>query len=137
MAALIPRLFLPLAYLMNAVIPIFRFFDYRKAVEFYVDWLGFTIAWEHQFEPETPVYMEVHREGIRLHLSEHHGDATPGSKALVEWSDVRAYCAWLSAKQYKYYRPGAEETFWNALAMDVTDPFGNHLTFYEELVKSE
>lgn len=118
---------------MNAIIPIFRIFDYRKAVEFYIDWLGFSVAWEHQFEPGTPVYMEIHRDELRIHLSEHHGDATPGSRVLVEQPQVRTYCDWLSAKNYKYYRPSLEKTFWNSLAMDIIDPFGNHLTFYETL----
>ncbi|MBB4805779.1 catechol 2,3-dioxygenase-like lactoylglutathione lyase family enzyme [Chryseobacterium defluvii] len=56
------------------VIPILRIFDYRKTVEFYVDWLGFEIVWEHSFEENTPVYMEVKKNNITLHLSEHHGD---------------------------------------------------------------
>jgi hypothetical protein len=31
----------------TSVVPIFRIFDYKKATEFYVDWLGFKIDWEH------------------------------------------------------------------------------------------
>ena len=32
------------------VIPVLRIFDYNKAIEFYVDWLGFKVEWEHHFE---------------------------------------------------------------------------------------
>lgn len=117
----------------NAIIPILRILDYAKAVEFYVDWLGFSIAWEHRFEPNTPVYLEVQRDGLRLHLSEHHGDATPGSKCLIELPDVRAYHAELATRPYPYYRPTVEETFWDSLAMNVIDPFHNQLTFFERL----
>ena len=32
-------------------IPILRIFDPGKAKEFYVDYLGFAVDWEHRFEP--------------------------------------------------------------------------------------
>ncbi len=59
--------------------PILRSFDEAKAREFYVGWLGFTIDWEHRFEPDTPLYMQVSRDGIGLHISHHHGDGSPAS----------------------------------------------------------
>jgi catechol 2,3-dioxygenase-like lactoylglutathione lyase family enzyme len=31
--------------------PILRIFDEAKAREFYVDFLGFKVDWEHRFEP--------------------------------------------------------------------------------------
>jgi hypothetical protein len=42
-----------------ATIPILRSYDEGKAREFYVDWLGFTVDWEHRFEPWAPLYMQV------------------------------------------------------------------------------
>jgi catechol 2,3-dioxygenase-like lactoylglutathione lyase family enzyme len=56
-------------------VPILRSFDETKAREFYVDFLGFTVDWTHRFEPDLPLYMQVSRDGIVLHISEHHGDA--------------------------------------------------------------
>ncbi len=35
----------------NPAIPIFRIFSVEKAREFYLDFLGFTLDWEHRFEP--------------------------------------------------------------------------------------
>lgn len=67
----------------DRIIPIFRIFDYQKTKEFYVDWLGFEIVWEHYFAENTPVYMEVKRENIIFHLSEHHGDGTPGTRVAI------------------------------------------------------
>ncbi|MCE4067029.1 hypothetical protein LXM63_18155 [Chryseobacterium gleum] len=67
----------------DRIIPILRIFDYQKTKEFYVDWLGFEIVWEHYFDENTPVYMEVKRENIIFHLSEHHGDGTPGTRIAV------------------------------------------------------
>jgi catechol 2,3-dioxygenase-like lactoylglutathione lyase family enzyme len=66
--------------LIKQTIPIFRMFDLAKAKDFYVEWLGFTVDWEHQFEENTPIYMQVSRDNLILHLSEHHGDCCPGAK---------------------------------------------------------
>jgi uncharacterized glyoxalase superfamily protein PhnB len=111
------------------VIPIFRIFDYSKAIEFYVDWLGFKVDWEHRFDENSPLYLQVSKDGLVLHLSEHHGDATPGSKAFIECTDLRPYHALLLEKNYKYNKPGLEIAPWNALCMTVIDPFGNQLLF--------
>ncbi|SHM07935.1 hypothetical protein SAMN05444407_10970 [Chryseobacterium contaminans] len=64
-------------------IPILRIFDYQKMLEFYIDWLGFEIVWEHRFEENMPAYLEVKKGNIILHLSEHHGDASPGSRIFI------------------------------------------------------
>lgn len=41
------------------VIPVLRIFDVEKAKEFYVGFLGFTVDWEHTFEANFTVYMQV------------------------------------------------------------------------------
>jgi len=116
----------------TSVVPIFRIFDYKKAVEFYVDWLGFKIDWEHTFEENFPIYMQVSRDGIVLHLSEHHGDCAPGSKAYITIDDVKAFHKEICAKDYKYNKPGLEQAFWNAPCFEVIDPFSNKLLITEE-----
>src|SRR5690242_19533244 len=95
---------------IQKVIPVLRIFDYNKAVEFYVDWLGFKINWEHHFEENTPVYMEVEKDEIIFHLSEHHGDGTPGAHVFIWCEGVKDYHTELINKKYKYNRPGIEET---------------------------
>jgi catechol 2,3-dioxygenase-like lactoylglutathione lyase family enzyme len=109
-------------------VPILRIFDEARARDFYVGFLGFRIDWEHRFEPGTPLYMQVARDACVLHLSEHHGDATPGSALRIVVADLDALQADLLAKQYKYARPGIEEMPW-ARDMKVADPFGNRLVF--------
>ena len=115
------------------VIPIFRIFDEAKAREFYIDWLGFKVDWEHRFEDNTPLYMQVSRGDITLHLSEHHGDACPGSKAFIVFEGLPEYHRELIEKKYKYNRPGLEIAPWNARTMTVIDPFHNQLLFSESL----
>lgn len=120
---------MPLAHLRT--VPILRSFDEAKAREFYVDFLGFAVDWVHRFEPDAPLYMQVSRDGIVLHVSEHHGDATPGSHVRVEIKGLGTYHAELAAKRYKNNRPGLERPPWGGLEMTVTDPANNRITFAE------
>ena len=60
-------------------VPILRSFDEVKAKEFYVDFLGFNIDWEHRFEEKTPLYIQLSKNDCIIHLSEHHGDSSPGA----------------------------------------------------------
>lgn len=114
--------------LLSAAIPILRSFSEEKAREFYLDFLGFTVEWEHRFEPDTPLYMEIRRAGLTLHLSEHHGDGTPGTTLIVPVDDIEALHAELNGKHYRNARPGIEERDWGR-EMTVWDPFGNRIRF--------
>ena len=117
-------------------VPIFRIFSLEKAREFYVDFLGFKIDWEHRFEPDAPVYMQISRNGLLIHLSEHHGDGTPGSMAFVHTTGVRDLQRELIDKRYRHNRPGVEEQEWGMTTVTVTDPFNNRITFGELTVKA-
>jgi len=112
-------------------IPIFRIFDVEKAREFYVGFLGFTVDWEHRFDERAPLYMQVSRDGLVLHLSEHHGDACPGSTIFVGLHDLDGFHRDITAKGYGYMRPGIELMPWDARIMEVIDPFGNRIRFGE------
>jgi uncharacterized glyoxalase superfamily protein PhnB len=113
------------------VIPILRMFDEAKAREYYVDFLGFTIDFEHRFEPGAPLYMQVSRGGAALHLSEHHGDASPGASVRVHVDALDALHAELIGKGYKYNRPGIEAMPWGLREMKCNDPFFNRIIFVE------
>src|ERR1700722_8158849 len=115
------------------VIPIFRIFDIEKARDFYVGFLGFEIDWEHRFDDNAPLYMQVSLGDLVLHLSEHHGDACPGSTAFVKVTGLDEYHNEIMAKGYRYLRPGIELQPWNAKSLQVTDPFGNRIRFNEYL----
>lgn len=114
------------------VIPVLRIFDYAKMKEFYIDWLGFSIEWEHRYEENTPLYMQIVKGEIVLHLTEHHGDCCPGAKVFIETTGVREYHRELTAKHYRYNNPGLEQAPWNAPCVEVIDPFGNKLLFTEK-----
>ncbi|WP_109509079.1 glyoxalase superfamily protein [Nocardioides speluncae] len=115
---------------LRQAIPILRIFDLDKAREFYVGYLGFAWDWEHRFDPESPRYIQVSRDDVRLHLSEHHGDGTPGSALLVSIADARALHEELQGHDYPMMNPGIESEPWG-LTVTVLDPFQNRITFHE------
>ena len=116
-------------------VPILRFFSVEKAKEFYVDYVGFKIEWEHRFGDNFPLYMQVSLGALVLHLSEHHGDACPGSAVRVEVTGLRAFHEQISAKEYGYQKPGIEETPWGSVSVTLLDPFGNRLVFDEKVAR--
>ena len=116
---------------IKPAIPILRIFWPEKALEFYRDYLGFRVDWEHRFGEGFPIYMQLSRSDALLHLSEHHGDATPGSTCFVRVTGIEAYHRELDAKGYSDMRPGVEKVDWG-LEMTVIDPFGNRLRFCEQ-----
>lgn len=112
-------------------IPILRIFDEAKAKEFYVEFLGFSVDWEHRFEPEMPLYFQVSRGECMLHLSEHHGDSTPGSAVRIPVTDLDAFHTEITAKNYRYAKPGILDQPWGLREVIVGDPFGNRLVFWQ------
>jgi catechol 2,3-dioxygenase-like lactoylglutathione lyase family enzyme len=112
-------------------VPILRSFDETRTKDFYLDFLGFELVFEHRFEPGLPLYMGVKRGGCVLHLSEHYGDGSPGAAIRVPVDDVTAYAAWLRAKRHGNSRPGEpDETPWGTREITIADPSGNRLTFF-------
>jgi len=116
----------------SPAIPILRIFSVEKAKEFYLDFLGFTLEWEHRFEEGTPLYAQIKRGDLVVHLSEHHGDATPGSTIFVPVDDIETLHRELIDKHYNYARPGIDKMDW-CKQVQVADPFGNRLRFCEFL----
>ena len=104
-------------------------FDEAKAREFYLEFLGFTVKFEHRFAPDLPLYMGLVRDGCELHLSEHHGDGSPGANIRIALDDIDALHAELNGKRYKNARPHIEAKPWGTREMYMFDPFGNRITF--------
>jgi len=71
------------------VVPVLRVADAARAVQWY-ERLGFQKEWEHQFEPGLPWFVSVARGDVRLYLSEHTGDAPPGSLVHLYVRDIDA-----------------------------------------------
>ncbi len=116
---------------LGTVTPILRIFDIVKARSFYLDYLGFRVSFEHRFDPGAPLYLGIVRDICELHLSEHHGDATPGSANRIAITGIEDFHGELHSKRYPYMRPRIETPPWGTKEVSVIDPFGNRLTFFE------
>ncbi|WP_027051505.1 glyoxalase superfamily protein [Mesorhizobium erdmanii] len=110
--------------------PIVRIFDIAKAHEFYLGYLGFGVDWEHRYGDNFPLYTQISRGNLVLHLSEHAGDATPGSNMVIYMKGIRDFHRELAAKDYRYMKPGLEQED-RRLTVEVIDPFSNHIRFME------
>ena len=120
-----------MAIRFESIVPTIRIFSVEKAREFYIDYLGFKLDWEHRFDNNAPLLMQVSRGGILLRLSEHYGDGSPGIHVTIEMTGINELHAELTEKNYRYFRPAVEDKPWNARVMVVYDPFGNRIFFSE------
>ncbi|HWR86167.1 MAG TPA: glyoxalase superfamily protein [Rhodoglobus sp.] len=109
-----------------SAIPVLRIVDERAGLRFYVDALGFALDWEHRFEPGLPLYAQVSRGPIVLHLSAHTGDGTPGAVVWIPVADVRALVAEFGEAAGEV---AVDDDAPGGPTAVVTDPFGNQLRF--------
>ena len=113
-------------------VPIFRIFSLEKAREFYLDFLGCKVDWEHRFAPRCAgLSCRCRAADIAIHLSEHHGDGTPGSLVYVYMTGVGELHRELNDKNYRHNRPDLQEQDWGMTELTVVDPFNNRITFGE------
>lgn len=94
---------------MQAPIPILRSFSEAEAKAFYVDYLGFTVTFEHRLDATAPRYFEVLRGDCRIQISGHHGDAAPGQALRIGIDDAKAFHAEITARDHKRLNPGINE----------------------------
>ena len=111
--------------------PILRILDETKAKEFYIDFLGFKIDWEHR--AEGPLYMQISLGECLVHLSEHSGDCCPGAAVKFHTDTIEEYVEELVTKDcppgVAKQDLGVAEQPWGSLDMLLIDPFGNRLIF--------
>ena len=115
--------------------PILRIFHRDQARAFYLDYLGFHLDWidaplDDAAGP-APLYTQISRNKLVLHLSEHHGDGSPGSSHWIAMKGLDAFHAELAGKRYPALRPGIEPMPPRLRVMTLIDPFGNSLRFGE------
>ena len=101
----------------EALVPIFRVADGYAASRWYQR-LGFSVVGEHRFADDLPLYLFLRRGDINLHLSEHKGDARPGTLVYFYVDDVDSIAAEFDVEVID--QPWARE-------IQLTDPDGNRL----------
>ena len=125
-------------------IPVLRMLDELRAREFYINFLGYEIDWEHRFRPEkpgSPLYMQIRMGESVLHLNGHAESDAPTSEVRIPVFRLDDYCAVLrdrwhndnwckeiaSAGPPEIVDPRYEG---RNTDMNIGDPFGNLLVFW-------
>ena len=116
-------------------IPVLRSLDERKCRAFYCGFLGFGVDFEHRFAPNMPLYLGLVRGPVKLHLSEHRGDATTGSAVFVWMDRIDSYYRELAAGPESFSLPEIGDQPWGR-EIGLVDPFGNRLRFCERPAKA-
>lgn len=102
----------------ETIVPILRVADGHAAADWYAR-LGFAVVGEHRFAPDLPLYLFLRRGAdVFLHLSEHTGDARPGTLVYLYVDDVDAVA--------EEFAVAVETQPW-AREVELVDPDGNRL----------
>ena len=109
------------------VTPQLRSTNWERTRAFYVDGLGFRVAWQHQFDTGLPIFAALELDGRTLFLTEHSGDCEPGGAAYILLDDVDAFYARIRGNVRVQEPP--EEAPWGVREMMIIDPDGNRLRF--------
>ena len=113
-------------------LPLLRMVDWTATRRFYVEFLRATVEWTDDAGDHTPRYLALRLpSGVRLHLSEHHGDGTPGATVLIPTEDLDAQLAELTATGYG--APPAIEDERLGRSITVHDPTGNRIIFVADM----
>lgn len=116
---------------LGPVRPILRMYDLAATRRFYLDYLGCALDWQDG-EGDRPIYLQVSRDGLVLHLSSYVDDGTPGTAVLVETDDVDALFADLRRRPYPFLNPAVEPGPGDeGREMQLIDPASNRLRFYQ------
>jgi hypothetical protein len=82
-------------------VPILLVTDASASLPWYAR-LGFEEEWTHRFEPGFPAFVSVRRgspgDGVRIFLSEHHGDAQPNGLLYLRVTDIAPIAAAFDAE---------------------------------------
>ena len=113
-----------------SVVPILRMYDVAATIRFYAGYLGCSLD-SQDGDGDRPAYLQVSREGLRLHLSSHHDDETPGTAVLVVVSDLDALHAELHQRGYPFLNPGIGPGPGQGREMQIIDPASNRIRFYQ------
>ncbi|MEQ4305846.1 glyoxalase superfamily protein [Plantactinospora sp. B6F1] len=123
----------------NSTVPVLRIFAVDPAIQFYVDFLGFTLDFGGpNAGPGTAYYGQVSRDGTTLHLAETAYDAGQGATVFLWVDGVDELRERLNRRRTEVpvwgpavWTPRVERAQWDGRVLTVADPFGNHLRFGE------
>lgn len=112
---------------MQKVIPAFRITDYMKSRVFYVEGMGFKVDWEHQFEPDFPIFVQITKDEMTIYLTEHSGDCQTGGLIHIFVPDVDKWYEEIKSNKNICITEPPNENLEGLRIMTVVDPDGNQL----------
>lgn len=118
---------------LHAVIPMLRVASIEAAFPVY-DALGFSVAWQHQLDPEAPRLISVQYGTLELYLTEH-PVAPRGGVVYFKTNRVDALVAQARSRGLEPSF-GPEDRPWGDREAYFTDVDGNVLRFGESLEAS-
>jgi catechol 2,3-dioxygenase-like lactoylglutathione lyase family enzyme len=114
---------------MERAVPVLQIDDADEAKAFYVDKLGFGVAFEWRHEPGFPVFMGVRKGDLYLLLSEH-GRGHPGTDVSIFINDITAWHKCFMETGVSIER-GPDKQPWGNTEILVKDPHRNALCFIQ------
>jgi len=116
-------------------IPVLRMLSEDESRRFYVEFLGYTIDWEHRFtpdDPRSPLYMQIHRGASVIHLNGHADEQTATAEVRIPVADLIGLQNELRDKSGDWPTPEAVDPRYEGKPsdMNIHDPAGNHLVFW-------
>lgn len=114
------------ALFVQRVFPTLRILDAARARAFYVGQLGFRIDFEWRHREDSPVFMQVSRDGLAVYLSERELDGPPGGAVYLYVENVDDWHAELGRAGVEVEQAPRDEP-WGNREMALRDPFGNRL----------
>lgn len=113
--------------MQQKVIPAFRISDYAKSRAFYVKGLGFKVDWEHRFEPNFPIFLQITKDNMTIYLTEHSGDCQAGGLIHLFVPDVDRWYASLAGNAVLGHVEPPHNELEGLRMMTIVDPDGNQL----------
>ena len=110
----------------QSTISTLRVADARASEAFYRDNLGFKMTWEYDPGDGHPVFLEVARDNVAFHLSEHEGDGPEKVSIYVNVADAESLYHELKKRGTKISSP-LEDMPWGHKVFTLEDLDGNIL----------
>ncbi|MEV6634451.1 glyoxalase superfamily protein [Actinoplanes sp. NPDC051470] len=127
----------------TSTIPVLRIFAEERALEFYVEFLGFTLDFGGPAGgPDTSFYGQIIRGATTFQLSEQPYDPGAGATVVINIDgldelrdELRLRYSAMGSRVWgpAVWVPEVQEMPWQTRVMTISDPFGNHLRFSEPL----
>lgn len=120
---------------LHQIHPVLPVRDVIEALDFYVNRLGFKIAFAD--DSKKPTYSGIIKDGIEIHLQLH--DAAEWEKTVnrpmlrIVTENIDALFEEYALKDVFHSHTLLRETAWGTKEFAFYDPFKNGLTFYRDL----